>query len=74
MITLIHSQERLARIDRIKDAAVALMQGNEEAAVEWLHTQQQLLGNKTPIEHTSTEIGARDVGNLINRIRQGVFS
>ncbi|MEH6628759.1 MAG: MbcA/ParS/Xre antitoxin family protein [Motiliproteus sp.] len=74
MSTQIHSQERLARIDRIKDAAIELMQGNGEAAVKWLHTPQELLGNETPIEHASTEMGARDVEDLINRIRNGVFS
>ncbi|MEH6824871.1 MAG: antitoxin Xre/MbcA/ParS toxin-binding domain-containing protein [Motiliproteus sp.] len=66
--------DRVARLARIKDASVAMMQGNDEAAVEWLHSPQELLGNETPMEHISTEMGARDVEDLIGRIRHGVFS
>lgn len=71
---LVDESDRVARLARIKDAALALMLGDDDAAVEWLHTPQEILGNETPMEHASTEMGARDVEDLIGRIQHGVFS
>jgi putative toxin-antitoxin system antitoxin component (TIGR02293 family) len=72
----LHADEsdRVARLARIKDTAVAMMQGDDEAAIQWLHTPLEILGSETPMAHASTEMGARDVEDLIGRIRHGVFS
>lgn len=66
--------DRVARLARLKDAALDMMQGDDAAAVQWLHTPLEILGNETPMTHSVTEMGARDVEDLIGRIRHGVFS
>jgi putative toxin-antitoxin system antitoxin component (TIGR02293 family) len=66
--------DRVVRIARLKDAAVAMMQGDDDAAVDWLHTPLDILGGESPLERASTELGARDVEDLIGRLRHGVFS
>lgn len=66
--------DRVVRLAGLKDATVAMMQGNDEAAVAWLHTPLDILGGESPLEHASTELGARDVEDLIGRLRHGVFS
>jgi putative toxin-antitoxin system antitoxin component (TIGR02293 family) len=73
---LLHTDEsdRVVRIASLKDAAVAMMQGDDEAAVTWLHTPLEILGGESPLVHASTELGARDVEDLIGRLRHGVFS
>lgn len=72
----LHADEsdRVARLARLKDAAVAMMQGDDDAAIQWLHTPLEVLGDETPMAHASTEMGTRDVEDLIGRIRHGVFS
>ncbi|PVV06403.1 MAG: hypothetical protein B6D77_15860 [gamma proteobacterium symbiont of Ctena orbiculata] len=66
--------DRVVRLASLKDAVVAMMRGNDEAAVAWLHTPLDILGGESPLEHASTELGARDVEDLIGRLRHGVFS
>ncbi|MCU7862225.1 MAG: DUF2384 domain-containing protein, partial [Candidatus Thiodiazotropha sp. (ex Lucinoma kastoroae)] len=66
--------DRVVRLAHLKDAALALMQGDDNAAVAWLHTPLDVLGGESPLEHASTELGARDVEDLIGRLRHGVFS
>jgi putative toxin-antitoxin system antitoxin component (TIGR02293 family) len=66
--------DRVARLARLKDIAVAMMQGDNEAAINWLRTPLEIFDNETPIQHAVTEMGARDVEDLIGRIRHGVFS
>lgn len=64
----------IVRLAQLKDAASALMRGDEELALSWLHSPLDVLGGKSPLEHATTELGARDVENLIGRLRNGVFS
>ena len=66
--------DRVVRLARLKDTAVAMMRGDDDAAVAWLHTPLDILGGESPLEHASTELGARDVEDLIGRLRHGVFS
>jgi len=61
-------------LDRIQKLALALMMGDHEAAAKWLQTPLAILNNQSPLEHASTEQGAKDVKVLINRLRHGVFS
>jgi|SRR5690554_5329193 len=70
----VDESDRVVRLARLRDLAVAMMGGDEEAATRWLHTPRDILNNETPLEHASTEIGAREVEELIGRIRHGVFS
>lgn len=66
--------DRVVRFARIMDAATELMGGDTEAAAQWMRTPRKILGGETPLAHASTEIGARDVEDLINRLEHGVFS
>ena len=45
-----------------------------ESAAEWLKTPNLSLGDKTPLEYADTEVGAREVENLLGRIDYGVYS
>ena len=66
--------ERLIRISRIYDKAVDLFEGDEDDALRWLQKPAVAFDDKTPLEFASTELGAREVENLIDRLSQGVFS
>ena len=72
----LHADEsdRVIRLARLKDLALTLMNGEDAAAISWLRTRLEILGGETPLEHASTEMGARDVEDLIGRLRHGVFS
>lgn len=63
--------DRLIRFARIVDSAVQLMNGNGDAASTWLRTPIDILSNKTPLEHSKTELGSRDVEGLIGRLSHG---
>ena len=66
--------DRIARLARLKDAVLAMMQYDNDAAIKWLHSPLEILNDETPMQHASTEMGARDVEDLIGRIQHGVFS
>ncbi len=67
------SSDRLYRIARIFAIAEYVLE-SAEAAHEWLHRPQIGLGNQVPLDLLQTEIGAREVENLLGRIEYGVFS
>ncbi len=64
--------DRLLRLSRIVAMAVALFDGNNEAAREWLSSPQYALGNATPLDFSSTDVGARAVETVIVRLEHGV--
>lgn len=66
--------DRVVRVARLIDAAFLLMEGDEKAAIQWVKSPLGILGNESPLQHSDTEIGAREVEDLIGRIRHGVFS
>ncbi|MDQ3459226.1 MAG: MbcA/ParS/Xre antitoxin family protein [Deinococcota bacterium] len=45
-----------------------------ESAADWLRSENLSLGGRTPLEYADTEIGAREVENLLGRIEYGVYS
>jgi putative toxin-antitoxin system antitoxin component (TIGR02293 family) len=45
-----------------------------DSAKHWLNAPQFGLGGAAPLEYAKTEIGARDVENLLGRIEYGVYS
>jgi len=45
-----------------------------ESAKQWLNAPQVGLGGAIPLEYARTEIGAREVENLLGRIEYGVYS
>lgn len=66
--------ERLLRVSTIFEKAVELFEGDVAAAVKWLTTSQRTLGYNPPLAYARTELGAREVENLIGRLEHGVFS
>jgi putative toxin-antitoxin system antitoxin component (TIGR02293 family) len=66
--------DRLLRAARIFGCALDLFHGDRAGAVEWLSHKMAALGGATPIEVSRTEVGAREVENLIGRVRHGVYS
>jgi len=66
--------ERLVRVVRVYELAVDLHEGDADAARTWLSSPKRALAGKTPYEMLDTEIGAREVENLVGRLEHGVFS
>lgn len=66
--------DRLLRASRVFGKALALFEGDVEAARLWLSTPAPALADRTPQEVASTDLGAREVENLIGRLEHGVFS
>jgi putative toxin-antitoxin system antitoxin component (TIGR02293 family) len=66
--------ERLLRLSRIFEKAVVLFEGNVDAAIAWLRRPKRALGDKSPLAYSRTEVGARQVEDLIGALEQGVFA
>ena len=65
--------ERLLRLASLYDMAVDLFAGDAEAARRWLAAPRPALGGCSPLEFARTEIGAREVEDLMGRLEHGVF-
>jgi putative toxin-antitoxin system antitoxin component (TIGR02293 family) len=65
--------DRVLRFARLMGKAVAVF-GNEKDAREWLSSPQFGLGGAIPLDYAQTEVGAREVENLLGRIDYGVYS
>jgi len=65
--------ERLFRVQRLFTKAVNVF-GDIESARKWLKEKAYGLGDISPLEFAKTEVGAREVENLLGRIEHGVFS
>jgi putative toxin-antitoxin system antitoxin component (TIGR02293 family) len=68
-----HESERLVRYQRLLKKADDVF-GEVASAREWLTHKQPGLGGAVPLEFARTEIGAREVENLLGRIEYGVYS
>lgn len=66
--------ERLLRVSSIFEKASALFEGDVEETLAWLTQPKKALGNKVPLSYSRTELGAREVENLIGRLEHGVFT
>jgi putative toxin-antitoxin system antitoxin component (TIGR02293 family) len=64
--------DRLLRASRIFGLAIDLFEGDRETALRWLSSAQRALGQRTPMVLMQTDIGAREVENLIGRLEHGV--
>lgn len=65
--------ERLYRLARIVALAEEVFE-DELRARDWLCQPQRGLGNRTPLDLLQTEVGAREVEDLLGRIEYGVLS
>ena len=66
--------DRVFRFAWLLSQAIAMMQGDRDSAIRWFKTEQEIFGGNTPMQQATSELGAREVENLIGRIRHGVFS
>ena len=66
--------ERLLRVSAIYEKALELFEGDGKAALNWLNTPKRAFNEQTPLVYSRTELGAREVENLIGRLEHGVFS
>ena len=65
--------EKLVRYQRLLKKAEDVF-GDTASAREWLTHEQTGLGNAVPLDFARTELGAREVENLLGRIEYGVYS
>ena len=65
--------DRLVRFARLMGMAVHAL-GSADHAREWLAAPQYGLGGAIPLDYARTEIGAREVEDLLGRIEHGVYS
>jgi putative toxin-antitoxin system antitoxin component (TIGR02293 family) len=72
----LHADEsdRLLRALRLFSRTVDLFEGNEAAARRWLLAPQRALGGAVPLEIARSEVGAREVEQIIGRLEHGVFT
>ena len=66
--------ERLLRLSAVYEDTLQLFEEDSAAALAWLTSSQKALGSQTPLAHARTEIGAREVEDLVGRLEHGVFS
>jgi putative toxin-antitoxin system antitoxin component (TIGR02293 family) len=66
--------EKLLRFSRIYTLAVDLFDGDSTSAQDWLSSANRALRGLSPLTASKTEIGSREVENLILRLEHGVFS
>jgi len=66
--------DRLVRVSRVFARSIELFEGDLESARSWLMRPVFALGGAVPFEMVKTEVGAREVENLITRLEHGVFS
>ena len=64
--------ERVVRLQRLFEKALDVFE-DRTAAQSWFNSPQLALGGKTPLDYADTELGAREVENLLSRIEHGVF-
>jgi putative toxin-antitoxin system antitoxin component (TIGR02293 family) len=58
---------------RLMETAARVL-GNADRAKQWLSKPNRALGGKTPLDHTTTTAGIREVEDLLGQLENGVFS
>jgi putative toxin-antitoxin system antitoxin component (TIGR02293 family) len=65
--------DRVVRFALLMGKAVEVLE-SEESARQWLTSPQFGLGGAVPLDYARTEVGAREVEDLLGRIEYGVYS
>jgi putative toxin-antitoxin system antitoxin component (TIGR02293 family) len=65
--------DKVMRFSQLLEHATRVF-GDVEKARGWLKHPQRGLGGAVPLDYAETEIGAREVDNLLGRIDYGVYS
>ena len=68
-----YESDRLYRLARIVALADEFL-GDHERAIRWLKRPNRALGGASPVEALDTELGARQVENILGRIGYGGVS
>ena len=66
--------DRLLRLARVYGKAIELFEGDNPAALQWLHAPLTALGGASPLAMSRTEPGSQEVERLITRLEHGVIS
>jgi putative toxin-antitoxin system antitoxin component (TIGR02293 family) len=66
--------DRVLRAARMVGKALELFEGDRDAARNWLTSPQVGLGGAVPLIFANTELGAREVEHLADRLEHGVFA
>jgi uncharacterized protein (DUF2384 family) len=69
-----HSFVQNKEIHTLLQQASDMMQQDSGRAKIWFETKMDIFGGETPMKHAETEKGAREVEDLIGRIRNGAYS
>ncbi len=69
----VSESDRTVRLARVYANAVEMI-GEEDKAVRWLQTPNRALGGERPIDQVDTDVGAREVEDILSRIAYGVYS
>jgi putative toxin-antitoxin system antitoxin component (TIGR02293 family) len=65
--------DKVMRFARLLEHATNVF-GDADKARTWLKFPQRGLGGAVPLDYAETEVGAREVDNLLGRIDYGVYS
>lgn len=65
--------DRLLRLARVGAQAAATL-GSEEKAIQWLRRPNRALGNRAPLDLIDSDIGTRQVEEVLGRIEHGNLS
>ncbi|MEZ0389687.1 MAG: antitoxin Xre/MbcA/ParS toxin-binding domain-containing protein [Verrucomicrobium sp.] len=65
--------DRIVRFARLMSKAVEVLESEDQARL-WLTCPQTGLGGAIPLEYARTEVGAREVDDLLSRIEYGVYA
>jgi len=65
--------DRTVRLARVYAIAVEMI-GDEEKAGAWLQMPNRALGGERPLDQLDTDVGAREVEDILGRIAYGVYS
>jgi putative toxin-antitoxin system antitoxin component (TIGR02293 family) len=63
--------DRLVRIAGLYAMAEDIL-GSRDAASRWMQESNRSLGGETPLDYAETEVGAREVEDLLGRISHGI--
>ena len=71
----LHADEsdRLLRLGRVAALAEEVL-GSRERATRWLHEPNPALGGESPLRTLDSDLGARQVEDVLVRIAHGVYS
>lgn len=65
--------DRLFRLARVAGQAAEVL-GSEDRAAKWLRRSNRALGNEAPLKLLDTDIGTKQVEDVLTRIEAGAYS